>query len=65
MKRVLMTHLAACVLCSLGLMAAPAVAVDSFVDVYTGIAITAPPFPTPPALVFSGISSAGVFVPTQ
>jgi len=65
MKRVLFTPLAAFALCCLALTATPAAAVDSFFDVFTEIAITAPPYPTPPAVVFSGISNGGVFAPTQ
>lgn len=65
MKRLLVTPLAALALCGLALTATPAAAVDSFFDVFTEIAITGPPYPTPPAVVFSGISNGGVFAPTQ
>jgi hypothetical protein len=45
--------------------ATPAVAVDSFFDVFTELPITGPPYPTASGIVLMGTDLGGTFQPTQ
>lgn len=65
MKTGYATSLAAIALCAMVVTARPAVANDSFFDVFTELSVSGPPYPTPPLILHSGAILSGGFVPTQ